>query len=95
MLFDERIPLEIRNLAIARIFKCESLEPKAGEDRQLHTLALLLALEANSELALYEGEKPLLYATGKNFDIGELEISRARFNSRKKSRDSGGARRVR
>jgi hypothetical protein len=89
VLYDKRIPLEVRNLARERLTG-KSLIPQSEKQRELHALALLLAIQANPELALFEGEKALLYATGKNFDPEEIDIARGRFNSRKKPRSRRG-----
>lgn len=81
-LFDPAIPVQIRLLALQRLSGGSSLEPKKAGSRQLNTMALLLALEVNENLALYDGELALVRGVGRNFGGTIKKVDR--FNVRRR-----------
>lgn len=67
VLYDERIPLEIRTLAQTRLDDFHSLGGSRHQlPKQLRRRALLIALEANPNLTLWKGELSLILNVDKD-----------------------------
>jgi hypothetical protein len=71
---NRRIPSEIQFLALQRLNGGPNIATLKGYTREQKRMGLLLALESDAHLVVWQGEALIVWGLNKDRDVSELEI---------------------